>query len=334
MNEFDIIENIKKWVSSKEKQTSLIGIGDDAAVIPPFKDKLLISKDALVEGVHFTRNITSFYELGWKALSVNLSDIAAMGGMPLFALISFACPARNIKLENLKDFYNGFRELADLASGLQLIGGDTVKSKSDIFISVTILGKCLGGKPILRNNAQDQDYICATGTFGDAAFGLEKLLAGENIDSFFANRFNKPTPRFREGIIIGENQLANAMMDVSDGLSFTLHEMAEKSDKKFEIYYDKIPVSKNLKQNSEKFMDYALYGGEDYELIFCAPQKKLEDVKNLIPNATVIGRVKNGDGVKFLNSKGEAVCVERKGYNAYNCVETPNLGVSTNGCSN
>ncbi|MDR0675930.1 MAG: thiamine-phosphate kinase, partial [Elusimicrobiota bacterium] len=333
IGEFKLIENIKSWIRLKDKtkkcNKNVIGIGDDAAIIkvdPNFKN-ILASIDTLVEGTHFTRETTNFYELGWKSLAVNISDIAAMGGIAKYALISIACP-EFLKIEDLKKFYFGFQELANIAD-IKLIGGDTVKSDKKIVVSISIIGHSLGNNYFLRCGIESGDYVFSTGTFGDAAMGLRQLLKEKKTKKYFRDRFNKPMPRFEEAKILGQQNLATAMIDVSDGLAFSLNELANKNKKGILIYADKIPISTYLKNEilsqkirnfkSEKsYLDFALYGGEDYELLFCAKKSNTDEILNKCKNASIIGEVVNNFfGVKMIDKNNNISNISKEGYVAF-----------------
>ncbi len=316
LGEFGLIENIKSWINEEEKFVdNIIGIGDDAAVISFDKDeKVLASTDTFVEGVHFTRDITSFFDLGWRVLAANASDIAAMGGTPKYVMISLACPV-NTKIDDIRNFYFGFKKLADILD-IKLIGGDTVKLDKKIVVSISILGNTLSQNYILRNSAENGNLVFATGTFGDSAFGLKELLKNKNIRNFFTERFNNPMPRVKEGKFLGRNNLATCMMDVSDGLAFTLNEIAYKSNLGILLYEDKIPYSKEMKNTKDK-LSYALYGGEDFELIFCARKENLDKILSF-GNISLIGEVKDDFlGVKILDNKNKLSILPRKGYRAF-----------------
>jgi thiamine-monophosphate kinase len=317
LGEFGLIDNIKSWIDSKNLKSNdnVIGIGDDSAVVKNFNNNLLTSIDTLVEGTHFTKEITSFYDLGWKSLAVNISDISAMGGVPKYALISFACPD-DTKIDDLKQFYFGFQELAELAS-VQLIGGDTVRTSEKIVVSVSIIGETIDNNYFLRSGAKVGDYVCATGTFGDSAVGLKQLLQDNLAKNYFTEKFNRPMPRFKEAKILGEQNLANSMIDVSDGLVFSLYELSEKSKIGILLEENKIPVSKQIKQ-IEHYLDYALYGGEDYELIFTVSEKNIKTVLNSLENVNIIGKISaDFQGVKIKYKTGELKNLQKKGYSAF-----------------
>jgi thiamine-monophosphate kinase len=311
LGEYGLIDLIKNWVD-KKKDKSILGIGDDAAQLIFKNNKIIASVDALVENIHFTKKITSFYDLGYKSLAVNISDMSAMGAKPLFVLITFAI-TKDMTFPNIKDFYYGFKNLADKFN-VKIIGGDTVRSEKDIFISVTILGELYSEKSILRSGAKDKDYLCVTGTFGDSGFGLN-LLQKNIKDKFFSQRFNRPDMRCKESEYIAKNNIASSMMDASDGLISSIYELMNKSKTGCEVFYDKIPVSKKLK-NKTNFMNYVLYGGEDYELVFTVRPEKINLVKKNMKNVSIIGRVTKNRKIKFLDKNNKELDIKYKTYDA------------------
>jgi thiamine-monophosphate kinase len=311
IGEYALIDLIKKWMD-KKKDKSILGIGDDAAQVLFKSNKIIASVDALVENIHFTRKITSFYDLGYKSLAVNISDMSAMGAKSLFALITFSV-TKDMTFKNIKDFYKGFKTLADKFN-IKLIGGDTVKSKRDIFVSVTILGESYSKTSILRSGAKCGDYLCVTGTFGDAGYGLN-LLQKNIKDKFFYQRFNRPDSRCQESMFIAKNNIASSMMDASDGLVSSIYELMNKSKTGCEIFYNKIPVSKKLKSKTN-IMNYILYGGEDYELVFTVHPEKIDLVKSKMKNMSIIGRVTNNKKIKFLDENNKEINVKYKTYDA------------------
>ncbi len=316
IDEFEFIENIKKWINSKElKSDGIIGIGDDAAIVKNFHSNLVTSIDTLVEGTHFTREITSFFDLGWKSLAVNISDIAAMGASPKYAMISVACPT-DLLVSDLKKFYFGFKKLADLAN-VKLIGGDTVRSDSKIVVSVVIFGETLKGNFALRGGAKPGELVCATGSFGNAAFGLDQLLANKNVRNFFTKSFNAPMPRFQEGKFLGKNGFATAMLDVSDGLVFSLYEISDKSEVGILLFEEKICVKKELKKQ-KNYLDYVLYGGEDYELLFCVKAKNFTKILEQFPSVYILGETTDKfKGVKIKTRDNKIKSLKKKGYSAF-----------------
>ncbi|MFH1714724.1 MAG: thiamine-phosphate kinase [Elusimicrobiota bacterium] len=313
IGEYKLIDNIKKW-TGKKAGSAAIGIGDDTAMVR-LNGKILVSIDTMVERVHFNREYISFYDLGWKVLAINVSDISAMGGIPKYALVSCAV-TNDITVNNAKEIYRGISSLADKLN-VQIIGGDTVSSKKDLMITITIVGECAGEKPALRGGAKNGDYVCVTGFFGDAAFGRQCVL-NKIKNKYLIQRFNCPAPRVKESVKLVKDCNVTSMMDVSDGLVSTLNTMAEKSLKKFEININDLPISKELKKSVSKkdALKYAMYGGEDYELVFTVPKNRLKSAQQ-IEGVKVIGCVKKGKGLKFIDDKGKEKKIKVRGYEAF-----------------
>src|ERR1051325_9542013 len=214
VGEFGLIEKIRK--AAPQGSGVRAGIGDDAAWLASRGAGLLFSADLLIEKIHFDLRWTSFYALGYKTLAVNLSDIAAMGGVPAYLTLSLAIPAK-FRLEDIREFYHGVRALA-ARSGVSVVGGDT--SRADrFFISAALIGRA-PYRPILRSGARPGDDVYVTGTLGDSALGL-KLLKNKSragAAAYLIRRHNYPMPRLRAGALLAQRRLATAMIDVSDGL--------------------------------------------------------------------------------------------------------------------
>ena len=237
------------------------------------------SSDALIEGIHFERKWTSARDLGWKALAVNLSDIAAMGGNPLYALTTLGIPPK-IPSGFIADFYRGLNKLAS-RHGVALVGGDTCSSPKDLFIDVTILGEVKSRQLLTRSGARPGDVLFVTGTLGESAIGLELLKTGSKASrprNHFIERQLRPTPRLVIGRYLSSHRIASALIDVSDGLSTDLHHLCEQSQVGAMIEESTIPLPKlsaAIKVELAKSpINYALNGGEDYELLFAVPPQK------------------------------------------------------------
>ena len=272
--EQEILKVIRKVVPNSNKY-----LFDDAAIIE--KD-LIITTDTLVEKTHFTLKTSKPEEIGWKALAVNLSDIAAMGGEPLYALVSLSLPA-NIKINWIERFYKGLTTCAKKYN-TQIIGGNLAKSK-EINITISLIGKTLS-KVGKRSNAKPNDLIFVTGTFGDAAAQNYKI---------------KTLPQINLGQKIMHLTKRAALMDASDGLADCLIQISNQSNVKIIINEDKIPISETVKRLNKNYQDLALYGGEDYQLVGTASKI---DCKNLqkLKGIKVIGKVIKGNGA-FLKQK-------------------------------
>ena len=289
VGEFGLIEIIKNMANRKLSG----GIGDDCAVIDMGKEEeLLVTTDTLVEGVHFLKN-TDAFNLGRKSLAVSISDIAAMAALPKWAFLSISLS--DMKLEYVKAFMKGFYFLAD-EFGIDLLGGDTTKS-SVFSITVTLIGVNEKGKSVKRSGAKVKDSVYVTGKIGCSYAGLEAIR--KNIDGYeeCKERHNNPYPRLKEALSV--KKYASAMIDVSDGLLQDCLHICECSGVAIEIDFDKIPFCDADFVDKENMIS----GGEDYELVFCAPVK-YDGVLNSIDNVTKIGEVKEGFGVSVIkNSK-------------------------------
>jgi thiamine-monophosphate kinase len=273
IGEFGFIKRISRGCLIRP-QNIIKGIGDDAAVfIPTPHEVILVTTDLLVEGIHFFRNTTSGFNLGYKALSVNLSDIAAMGGIAREAFISIAVPD-NCSLDFLEDLYNGMKRLAT-EFGLNLLGGDTTRAKTDLIINISVLGSAFEKEILYRNTAQQGDIICSTGFLGDSRAGLHLITHNIKADSKEMTALRDshiiPKPYLREGRFLARQGGVHAMIDVSDGLSSDIGHIAEESNVGIRLYSEKIPVSNNLEKFCTRFdfdpVEYALAGGEDYTLL-------------------------------------------------------------------
>jgi thiamine-monophosphate kinase len=270
----------------------LLGIGDDAALVKA-PSSLLLTTDILVEDEDFRRDRGPARLLGRKALNVNLSDIAAMGGRPLHALVGLAMPG-DVDETWLRQFMAGIRSAAR-ESGVALVGGDLSRADK-IMISVTVTGEARS--PVTRSGARAGDAVFVSGTLGDAAQGFRLLekggLTGRSRGAGRLIRaFLDPAPRLELGALLARRKLASAMIDVSDGLSVDLAHICEESRVGAEIEASRIPISAALKRFSRDPLESALNGGEDFELLFTVGPAKLAAVGGLSRKfgLTRIGRV-------------------------------------------
>lgn len=313
LGEFGLIEYIRKKTVRKASSV-LIGMGDDAAALKVSSSSLLLATtDMLLEGVHFDLSYTDFYSLGWKSAAVNLSDIAAMGGVPRFCLISLGIPS-SVSVEQVKDFYRGFRTVLR-AHGTILVGGDTCSSRKDFVINVVVLGESEKTKIVTRAGAKPGDRIFVTGTLGDSAAGLDLLgtTAGrkgqESWRKKLIQKHLRPVPRVAWGRMIAIAKCAHAMIDISDGLSSDLAHLCDESEVGARIIAEDLPCSPSLRAASDDLgktpLQYALSGGEDYELLFTVPPAKKKKLRSFPISATEIGVITEGRGL--LISRGGKV---------------------------
>jgi thiamine-monophosphate kinase len=239
----------------------ILGIGDDAALLEmPAGHSIVCCSDLMVEDTHFIRTLHPPDSIGYKAVAVNVSDVGAMGGIPMHFLISLAAPA-DLELDWVDGFYTGVQQ-ACLDFNVSLAGGDTSSSRS-IFIDVAMIGRVRTGTAVRRSGARAGDNIYVTGTLGGSTRGLNLLRSGNRSDHS-VKRHLYPTPRHRAGAAVSAR--AHAMIDVSDGLSSDLSHIVKESGVSAKIYRDRLPVAEGASESE------ALHGGEEYELIIVAPE--------------------------------------------------------------
>lgn len=238
-----------------------VGIGDDAAIIDvPPGQSLVFCSDLLIENTHFLREIHPPDSIGYKAVAVNVSDVGAMGGIPMYFVISLAAPG-DLEMAWIDDFYTGVKKACD-KFGIALVGGDT-SSAGAIFVDVSMIGRIQQGCAVLRSGARVGDRIYVTGTLGGSTQGLELLRAGKT-DGPAVERHLRPEPRHKVGAAVGKQ--SHAMTDISDGLSTDLTHIAVSSGVTARIYRDRLPAEKGASEVQ------LLHGGEEYELIITAPE--------------------------------------------------------------
>ena len=289
IGEFGLIAKIRNWMDASRADV-IQGIGDDVAVIEIGKKALLITTDILIEGIHFERSWTNPFRLGEKALAVNLSDIAAMGGIPKHFLISLGLP-KTLPFSFVSLFYRGLKKMANRFQ-VDLIGGDTSLSQK-IIINICLIGEGKKGNLFFRNGARVGDDLYVSGTLGDAALGL-KILQDKRAKRKSKGLIDKhlsPNPRIELGQALGRKQIASAMIDVSDGLlSDTLH-IIEESKVGARIWENCIPLSslyrRWVRTYSKDPYRIALTGGEDYELLFTASPKRKAGILSLARSLNV-----------------------------------------------
>ncbi len=270
------------------KDGLVLGIGDDAAGWRCDSSLQLATVDSLRQGIHFSFDTISWRDLGWKALAVNLSDIAAMGARPLYALISLALPSQ-IPVEFVDEFFVGLLEMAQ-GHSVSLIGGDTSSSPEKLFISITLLGEGKKNALVYRHGAQPGDDLYVTGMLGDSLLGL-RLAKGQGgrpasaAEAHLYHRHFDPSPRVREGRTLAERGLAKSMIDVSDGLYSDLLHICEESNVGVTVWVERIPLSPAFQSvvsaQKKPGWPWALQGGEDYELLFSAPPEKAAEIMAL-----------------------------------------------------
>jgi thiamine-monophosphate kinase len=263
-----------------------VGIGDDCAVIPADEShSWLVTTDALAEGIHFLLEQIPARDLGYKTVAVNVSDICAMGGIPQFAFLSIAMP-RDLPCTWLCDFMQGVRDACDKWD-LQLLGGDTLGSKRDLFINLTLIGHIKSTTIKYRHTAQTGDVICVTNNLGDSAGGFKAMSdhipTSEDIDYLTCAHF-RPEPALQQSLWLAAHTSVHAMMDISDGLNCDLMRILKSSRKGAVIETTQLPISVPLARVASLYdwntLELALTGGEDYCLLLTVGAENFESIRN------------------------------------------------------
>ncbi len=300
------------------------GIGDDCAVIEKDKeDVFLISTELFVEDIHFLKQKIPPYKLGIKVVNASLSDIAAMGGRPLYLFTSISLPS-DTELDYLDTLYKGIKD-ACLKYKVDIIGGDTSSSVHRTVINITVIGEMKREEVVYRSGARPEDLIYVTGYLGDSSIGLmllkDEISIPEELRKYFIKAHTLPEPDINIGRLVASHRYASAMIDISDGLVADLNHICESSKVGAEIFLDKIPVSKQLISIKEKLpspiYEYALYGGEDYKLIIVIRSEKKCEFESLVKKnglvCYLIGKITEEKGIKAVSDK-ESTKLEIRGY--------------------
>jgi thiamine-monophosphate kinase len=333
LGEFGLIEHLTKNIELKNA-SSILGVGDDAAVIDHFGKQTVITTDLLVEGIHFDLIYTPLKHLGYKSVIVNLSDIYAMNAVPTQIVLSLGI-SNKFSVEALDEFYEGVYAACEKYD-VDLVGGDTTSSQKGFIISVTAIGEVAPDKYVKRSTAQKGDLLCVSGDLGGAYAGLLFLEREKQIflespavqpdlegETYVIGRMLKPEARKDIIEFFEQNQIVpTAMMDISDGLSSEVLHICKQSNLGCVLYEEKIPIHEEMKKAVYKFeMDptaCALSGGEDYELLFTIPQTEYEKLV-LNEQISVIGYMTEPEkGSHIITRGGNKYPITAQGWNHLN----------------
>jgi thiamine-monophosphate kinase len=332
LGEFGLIDHLTKNIEF-QNASSIVGVGDDAAVIDHFGKQTVITTDLLVEGVHFDLMYTPLKHLGYKSVVVNLSDIYAMNAQPTQIIVSIAISNR-FSLEALDELYEGIYAACGEYK-VDLVGGDTTSSQKGLFINVTAIGEVSPDKYVRRNTAKANDLICVTGYLGGAYLGLLLLerekqiyLETKGIQPDLENRDyiigKLLKPEARKDVIEFFEKVSlqpTSMMDISDGLSSEILHVCRQSEVGAVVYEDKIPVHDEAKEFAYKLeidpTACALSGGEDYELLFTIAQADYDKIKD-VEGISVIGYITDAsEGACLISKGGNKHALTAQGWNAF-----------------
>lgn len=330
--EFGLIDRLTKDIQLKNKST-LLGIGDDAAILSESKRVQVVSTDILVEGIHFDMHYCPLKHIGYKAIASNLSDIAAMNARPEQVLVGIAVSSK-YSVEAIDELYNGMKLCCE-RYGVDIVGGDTTSSVNGLFISITIIGYASKEKIVKRSTAKENELICVSGDLGAAYMGLLLLerekkvfLANPNIQPDFAGydyileRQLKPEPRLDIVNLLEEKGvLPTSMIDISDGLASDIMHICKASHVGCRLYEDKIPIDTQTYNLAMEFnitpSVAALNGGEDYELLFTIAQSDYEKVKDAFEFSTIGYITPENEGYSLITKDDKLIELKAQGWDGF-----------------
>jgi thiamine-monophosphate kinase len=332
LGEFGLIDHLTKNIEIQNAST-ILGVGDDAAIIDHFGKQTVLTNDLLVEGVHFDLMYTPLKHLGYKAVVVNVSDICAMNATPTHILLGLAF-SNKVSVEALDEFYEGVYAACE-TYGVDLIGGDTSSSQKGFIISCTAIGEVTPDKAVKRSGAKKGNLLCVSGDLGAAYLGVTLLEREKRIflespgiqpdlegQKYIVGRILKPEARKDMVDFFAANEIQpTAMIDISDGLSSEILHICKQSEVGCVLYEEKIPIAEETKMAAFKFnLDptaCALSGGEDYELLFTIEQDDYEKVSGS-PDISIIGYITDTEaGANIITKGGNKHPLTAQGWNAF-----------------
>ena len=329
LGEFGVIDILKRMVIGQRPGcvnaqdlafNLIVDNGDDTAAWTAGRGQTLFTTDTMVEGVHFTRQTMSWHDLGWKSLASNISDVASMGGLPAYALITLGLPS-DTEISDLESLYEGMLEISNEYS-MAIVGGDMVRSPV-AFITVALTG-VMQGQPMVRTGALPGDLVAVTGYLGNSGGGLRLMLEGKSQASedaqFLCDSHRRPSPAVAAGQSLLDSQVTTAM-DVSDGLVDDLSKLCCASAVSAKIFTDRLPIHPSLRaQFPDDSIDLALGGGEDYVLMFTGRPAKVSHLLSELPvGAAVVGEITKGEpgNVEVLDANGREIRGVNQGWDHF-----------------
>jgi thiamine-monophosphate kinase len=320
IGEFGLIARIRAG-QGKPGRGVIIGIGDDAAAFALSRGTVgVVTIDTLVEGTHFDRSYMTYADIGWKAMAANLSDIAAMAGNPLIALVSLTLNGRQT-VRAIDQMYQGMRALAD-RHGVMIAGGDTVRGR-EFSVTIAVIGECARNNLGLRSGAKPGDAVLVTGELGASQSGLDLLNAKCKMkNAKLVGKHLRPVPRVDEGLALARKFKLHGMIDISDGLASELGHLCEESTCGIVIDQGALPVADEAITVARLLrkdpLEYCLAGGEEYELLFTLPLNDAVRAKALLEkmgtHCTIIGQAVKGHGARIIGQDGKTRKLGAKGF--------------------
>lgn len=329
LGEFALIARLQRFLPEAAGPRIVRGIGDDCAVLSPSPGmELLWTTDTQEEGVHFRRDWSEPEEIGWRCLAVNVSDIAAMAGEPLGALVAMSLPS-TIEVTFVDRLYEGLQAHAQ-AYGCPIIGGNITKSSERLSVTIAVLGEVPPGEAGYRSGAQVGDEIWVTGSLGGAKAGLQALLHSHQLDlasvPYPLSRYRRPCPRLAEARYLRQHDVLHSILDMSDGLSSDLTHICEASGVGAQLLAAAIPIHAEVCQVAQALrdepIDYALHGGEDFELCLTSAPGQIEALKRdfeaKFPCGLVrVGTIQADTGVRLKFDAGSETVLAVRGYDHF-----------------
>ncbi len=321
LGEFGLIGQIEKMLkrSVAADHTVQLGIGDDAAVLLPGRNKSLIATvDCMIEGAHFDLHYNDLRSVGWKAAAMNFSDIAAMGGIPRWLLVNLAV-TKKMTLDDIRELYRGMTDCSNRFN-VRIVGGNTAKSNNELSVTVTALGECTKNMQLQRNGARPDDVIVLTGYTGLSAAGLQLLKFGrQNACRKAIQKQLRPVPRVDEiQTILRNNIRVNACIDVSDGLAADLRHICDASGCGALLQSADIPFHADVKKTANLFSadpyENILHGGEDYELLMTMKESEFLKAKKHVRVLTRIGVMTREKGIRISVSENKVSIIHKTGF--------------------
>ena len=329
LGEFALIARLQRFLQGPLGPRVVQGIGDDCAVVRAAPGmELLLTVDTQEESVHFRREWSTPQDIGWRCLAVNVSDIAAMAGMPLGALVALSLP-QALDVAFVDALYEGMRALAQ-DYDCPIIGGNISKAPESLTVTITVLGEVVAGQSVYRSGAQVGDEIWVTGDLGGAKAGLEVLLHPHDVaevqTEYVLSRYRRPRPRLREAQYLRQYGMLHSLLDISDGLSSDLTHICEASGVGAQLYAERIPLHREVRQVASVLhldpLEFALHGGEDFELCLTAPPGHLASLQPTFEQQfgcalIQVGTIQAGAGVTLHLPDGPQVPVRAQGYDHF-----------------
>lgn len=335
LGEFALIARLEGILRGSEGPRVVRGLGDDCAVVRPSPDaECLLTTDTQEEDVHFRRAWSTPEDIGWRCLAVNVSDIAAMGGEPIGAVVALSLPA-TLEVDFVEALYGGMQALAR-AYDCPIIGGNITKSAARLSVTITVLGQAPRHQSVYRSGAQVGDDVWVTGTLGGAKAGLEALLRPEQVAHVDAqaalSRYRRPRPRLREAQYLRQHGSLHSLLDISDGLSSDLGHICEASGVGARLFAEAIPYHEDVKQIALAIqadpLDLALHGGEDFELCLTAPPGRIAELQQAFERQfdcplVRVGTIQAGTGIALSRADGSQVPLSAQGYDHFRSAHRP-----------